>query len=549
MQVLSYSDRPNYSRALRALNEASPIYYDMKRMSDEFVMARKVIDMKFKQLNILRDIAIDKKIRELNGSLGTISVMEEAQTHSMISNLKKVKLKPFNPNSPKQIATILFDAYDIPSSNFILKGKVSTAGDLLEEYYSKTKHEFIGALLEYREHVSTLRGLTDILSHAAKTDLVSNTGNAMIEVKPTWGSTVSSRFTTSNPNIQGLKKSVKAFNCAREGYKLLSIDIKQQEVVIYFNTVVKEPNILRAFKRDSKDYYMTIAKFCIARDCLLKTLSKYCTSYDNDEESLLKANRTKLLRNVRHKSLDNNSISLEHKIGRFELEYKVNPEALYDYTDRILVLAPGLKSKDKALIERINNKLDQWGDDVLTEAVYMFANTDVDSTKRADYKQAILMTMYGASLAALSTEIDPLVAESLQDMIKSSKAYIDKEKEAKVCIKSKKLIVSSAFGTLSTIEDRTYGYKLRCLFNRPAQTTGADLTAFMITAFEDWKAKRGYTDDIVALTYSVYDEVNFHIRNDMLHLESEIKAFTEFQIEDWSPIYSESFIGDYNNGD
>lgn len=545
MQVLTYNDRPDYAAAYATLNNAIPIYYDSEHIKEEYEVAEAKAEKLADKMLQLKNNAI--KIKAMNMSKN----INENNRQEIICEIRKLdkELKgSFNPNSPKQLKTILFDIYGIDESQFTDKGKVTTQGEYLERYYCKTKHEFIGALIEYRDYISTLKGLNDIIMHSTDTGFYNKAGHKLVGCKPKWGNTVSSRFTTSTPNIQGLKRSLKKLNSAKKGYKVLSIDIRQQEAVIYFSTVVKEPHVVEALKRDSKDYYMTIAKFCTARDCLLEVLAKYCREYNYDIENILQANNTHLLKKVTNKSLDNDQVTLEHKNGRFNLKFSPNSNALYDYTNKILILAHGLNQNNPELTERINRKLKEWNDVVLEEAIYKYLNTEIDSTRRDLFKLAIIMTMYGASLSSVTIKVGEEVAESLFDMIRSSDAYKETDKYAKAAIRSGNLTIHSAFGTASNIENKGYGYKHRCFFNRPTQTTGADLISFTLNSFEKWRKENNLTDNEVALTYSVYDEVNIHIREDLLNLVPQIKAFTEFKVEDWPLLYSEVAIGDYNNG-
>lgn len=545
MQILSHNDKPDYAKTQSILENTIPIYFDARLLKEEYEISLTNKEESIIRLQQIRDQAIVDKINFLDKNTDRFNNQNNTEIKIGLTNLKQTKL---NPNSPAQILEILLDVYDIPKGFLTDKGKLTTKTEVITKYNLKAKNPFITALLEYKTSTNTVKSITDVVNHSFPTNEVNKDDHQLLGIKPNWGTTVSSRFTTSKPNLQNLTASIKSMNCAKKGYKTVSIDIKQQEVIIFFSYVLKEPNILKALRRDTADYYMTIAKFCIARDCLLEVLSEHCNKYNNNQEEIIKANETKLLQQVTHKYLDQSIISLQHKKGRFGLEYEVNKKALYDFTDLVLVLSQGLKSKNRELIKQIDAKLKSWNDLVLEEAVYRFANKEIDKSQRNSYKTAILMTMYGAGVDSISEEVGYPVANSMKDMVTSSQSYLDREKEIKTLIKNKKLTVESAFGTKSYIEDKGYGYKFRCFFNRPTQTTGADLLAFTLVNLYKWKEENNITDDMIAVTYSIYDEINCHVREDLLHLVPTIKGFTEFKIADWSPLYSEVAIGDYNNG-
>lgn len=541
--LTSGTDIPDYERAYSLLQNTVPIYYDAILLKEEIKMA---ITEKENCLNKLIELR-NSQINNLIGSLKELASTDYEKS-ALISRYAKLRDTTLNPNSTNQIKEILIDIYGLDQDNFMYRNKVSTKASILDDVYEKTKNPFIGALKEYRDYDNTIKGLTDILNFSSETDYVNIDNHPIIAVKPIWGNTVSSRFTTKNPNIQGLKRELRVINTARKGYKILSIDIRQQELVIYFSTIANEPYLLKTFAKYDKDYYMTITRFCQARDILLKNLSLYCEEKNYNKDLILKLNETALLKRVNYNNLDDNTPTLESKNGRYNLKYSYNNKVLSELAYKSLVLSEALQSGNKDVINKIMAKLYSWNDVVFSKSVKDLSKLDIDDSKRAGYKLATIMSMYGASIDAIKEKVDGEIVESLFDMIKSSDEYKAYDKYARYNIKQGNLIVKSAFGTQSIIENRNFGYAHRCFFNRPTQTTGADITSFILTKFDDFRKAKGLPEEDIAISYSLYDEVNIHIKDDLLYLVPEIMNIMEFKINDWIPMYAEYAIGDYNNG-
>ena len=133
--------------------------------------------------------------------------------------------RKFNVNSPRQLATVLFDELKIP---YPKKGaKHSTNSDILESLQSE--YEIVGHALEYRSLMKLNSTYVEGIRKLLTPDNVIHT-----DYKQTMTST--GRLSSAEPNLQNIPvredegKQLRGLFVARPGYTLVSADYSQIEL-------------------------------------------------------------------------------------------------------------------------------------------------------------------------------------------------------------------------------------------------------------------------------------------------------------------------------
>ncbi|HHR84984.1 MAG TPA: DNA polymerase I [Candidatus Acetothermia bacterium] len=170
---------------------------------------------------------------EKNGILVDRNVLAEqgrdlrARLAVIEHDLYEIAGETFNPNSPKQVATILFDHLGLP---VIEKKKTgpSTSAHVLSEL--AVQHPMPGKLIEYRELQKLLTTYIDRLPEAINPD----TGRIHTSFHQT--STATGRLSSSDPNLQNIPTRTEVGDRIRrafvapEGSFLIGADYSQIEI-------------------------------------------------------------------------------------------------------------------------------------------------------------------------------------------------------------------------------------------------------------------------------------------------------------------------------
>ncbi|KKU54131.1 MAG: polymerase protein [Candidatus Wolfebacteria bacterium GW2011_GWE1_48_7] len=156
----------------------------------------------------------------------------------------------FNPNSPKQILTIL-------KTNYGLKIK-STNIDKIEPFRDTVP--FVDLLLKYRElfklkstYLEPIKRMTDPSVEVAQG------GDGRIHPTFVQMKAATGRITCENPNLQNIPPSVREIFVSQRGYKLVSLDYSQIELRI-LASLTEDPEMMRAFKSNSDIHQITASK-------------------------------------------------------------------------------------------------------------------------------------------------------------------------------------------------------------------------------------------------------------------------------------------------
>ena len=164
--------------------------------------------------------------------------------------------EPFNINSPKQVAEVLFDKLELKSKK---KKSRSTSAEVLEELASE--YEICDYILQHRKFSKLKSTYTDALPA-----LISKR-DGRIHTTYNQALTVTGRLSSSNPNLQNIPirteegNKIRAAFCAKdkENYLILSADYSQIELRLLAH-VSGDENLIHAFTSGEDVHTMTASK-------------------------------------------------------------------------------------------------------------------------------------------------------------------------------------------------------------------------------------------------------------------------------------------------
>ena len=162
---------------------------------------------------------------------------------------------PFNINSPKQVAEVLYDRLGIKSK----KRKRSTSAEILEEL--SNEYEICDFILQYRKFSKLRSTYTDSLP-----TLISKR-DGRIHTTYNQATTVTGRLSSSNPNLQNIPIRSEEGNKIRnafcpqdkENYMMLSADYSQIELRLLAH-VANDEHLIEAFNNDIDVHALTASK-------------------------------------------------------------------------------------------------------------------------------------------------------------------------------------------------------------------------------------------------------------------------------------------------
>lgn len=181
----------------------------------------------------------------------------EAQTETFRASIAAMAPHPFNPDSPKQLAAILFNAPTDSPPGLGLKsvrktqGGQSTDVEVLEKLSAdpSVESELPARMIEYR----TLRKLVGTYLVALRKAIQPTTGRIHASFHQT--GTATGRLSSSDPNMQNipirseLGREIRRAFVAAPGYQLLSCDYSQIELRVLAH-LANDPAMIAAFLSD-----------------------------------------------------------------------------------------------------------------------------------------------------------------------------------------------------------------------------------------------------------------------------------------------------------
>ena len=163
--------------------------------------------------------------------------------------------EPFNINSPKQVAEVLFDKLELKSKK---KKSRSTSAEVLEELAEE--YEICDYILQHRKFSKLKSTYTDVLP-----TLISKR-DGRIHTTYNQALTVTGRLSSSNPNLQNIPirseegNKIRAAFCAQNPDSLiLSADYSQIELRLLAH-VSGDENLIQAFSSGEDVHTMTASK-------------------------------------------------------------------------------------------------------------------------------------------------------------------------------------------------------------------------------------------------------------------------------------------------
>ncbi len=160
----------------------------------------------------------------------------------------------FNPDSPKQLAAVLFEKLKLPIVKRTKSGP-STDSDVLEEL--SAMHELPAMVLDYRK----LQKLLGTYLKALAECILPRTGRVHTSFHQ--AATVTGRLSSSDPNLQNIPirteigKRIRAAFVAEPGNLLLSADYSQVELRVLAH-LCQDPTMIAAFHND-QDIHRIVA--------------------------------------------------------------------------------------------------------------------------------------------------------------------------------------------------------------------------------------------------------------------------------------------------
>ena len=164
--------------------------------------------------------------------------------------------EPFNINSPKQVAEVLFDKLELKTKK---KKSRSTSAEVLEELAQE--YEICQYILEHRKFSKLKSTYTDALP-----TLISKR-DGRIHTTYNQALTVTGRLSSSNPNLQNIPirteegNKIRSAFCAldKDNNLILSADYSQIELRLLAH-VSEDKNLIHAFTSGEDIHTMTAAK-------------------------------------------------------------------------------------------------------------------------------------------------------------------------------------------------------------------------------------------------------------------------------------------------
>ncbi len=186
--------------------------------------------------------------------LSAMSGLFDERIAALRQRIVELAGEEFNPDSPKQLASILFDKLNLPVIKRTQSGP-STDVEVLQEL---SEHEIAGTLIEYRQLTKLKGTYIDALPK-----LISPvTGRIHTSFRQDVAAT--GRLSSSDPNLQNIpirteegRQIRSAFCAGEEGWLLLAADYSQIELRVLAH-YCRDANLIEAFQHD-RDIHAQVA--------------------------------------------------------------------------------------------------------------------------------------------------------------------------------------------------------------------------------------------------------------------------------------------------
>jgi DNA polymerase-1 len=195
-------------------------------------------------------------IRAAPERLGQLAKELDTQLDALLREIHQLAGEAVNPNSPKQLAVVLFEKLKLPPVKRTKTG-YSTDVDVLEEL--ALGHALPGKILEYRQ----LAKLKGTYADALPTLIHPRTGRIHTSFNQLVAAT--GRLSSSNPNLQNipirteLGRRIRGAFIPEAGWRFVAADYSQIELRILAH-LTEEPALLDAFRRGEDIHTRTAAQ-------------------------------------------------------------------------------------------------------------------------------------------------------------------------------------------------------------------------------------------------------------------------------------------------
>ncbi len=178
-------------------------------------------------------------------ALRQMSAKLDTDIKAFSAEIYELTQERFNINSPKQLATVLFEKLNLPAKKKSKTGYSTNEAVLLELINA---HPVVTKILDYREVYKLQSTYVEPLLKLALQDDKSRVYTNFLQT-----GTATGRLSSKSPNLQNipargrLASGMRACFKTKEGYSFISLDYSQIELrlLAHFS---KDPELLRAFK-------------------------------------------------------------------------------------------------------------------------------------------------------------------------------------------------------------------------------------------------------------------------------------------------------------
>lgn len=177
-----------------------------------------------------------------------------AQAQALRERIVLAAGRPFNPDSPRQLAQVLFEDLKLPIARHGKTG-ASTDSEVLEQL--AIVHELPGLVLDYRR----LTKLIGTYLASLGTCIHPRTGRVHTDFHQTGAAT--GRLSSSDPNLQNIPirseegRRIRSAFVADDGFMLMSADYSQVELRVLAH-LCQDPTLMAAFQND-QDIHRIVA--------------------------------------------------------------------------------------------------------------------------------------------------------------------------------------------------------------------------------------------------------------------------------------------------
>lgn len=433
---------------------------------------------------------------------------EIANTEAQIFQLAG---RQFNVNSGAEYSNVLINTFKVPERLLTRRGKVTVNKDVLAEVQKVMNVPIIDLVNKSKslsKKLSSLDGDRGIIKFLIPTDLRSASGDRLGGVIPKISLLETGRYQFTNPSIGNLTPYVMELITAPKGYKIISLDVRQQEPTILLNGILNCNHFKKLFNDNLEDKYVAITKFCLAQEQVLEQIDNFV----RDRQQ------------IRDTDWVYPFLKKDIQTGLIQV-YKKSPVIDYVYLNKYIM---------QHVVDDVTPTVED----------------------RNGYKVALLSGSYGANEATIKRTAGEKVGASFYRMLNNLPELVDYRDRAGMALKNGMDKIYTVFGTEIKLSDfdkdgnrRDFNTKMRLAVNYPTQGTGADMLKFAIVDFYNWTKEQGISPQDARILTTRHDELVLMVKEDLVDRIDEIKGLVELQVEDWAPILVKPIIGDYYKAD